>query len=118
MDSLKKEKINWDDYRICFHQYGEDYHYGSGSSWNYHSNGFPIVEGAEYVWSEKRIRIDKINDEKEGIAFTYFSKLDAANGLSGEVWLYFPQVTLELRSNSGGASDFFWSEKTVLNFVS
>ena len=75
MDSPKKKKINWDDYRIRFHQYGEDYHYGSGESWNYHSEAFPIVEGAEYVWLERRIRIDKIKKKKEEISFTYFAKL-------------------------------------------
>ena len=114
MDSPKKKKINWDDYRIRFHQYGEDYHYGSGDSWNYHSEAFPIVEGAEYVWLERRIRIDKINDEKEEISFTYFAKLSETKGFSGEIWLHYPQFTIESRSNSGGANDFFWSERSCL----
>ena len=110
----EKEKINWSEYALCFHEKGQNYQYGSGSSWDYKSELFPIEAGKEYTWGEMRLRIDKIDDEKREIYFTYFSNKDEQKGFSDKLWVGYKTYTLKSYSNSGGANDFFWVDSNNL----
>ena len=115
MNESAKKEIDWAQCVLYLREHGQEYRYGSGNSWDYKSEYFPIVEGAEYTWANTKLRIDKIDDEKQEIYFTYFSSLKEKTGYSNKLHAsYEKYVLLKSYSNSGGANDFFWVDSNNL----
>lgn len=111
---MSNSKIDWSEYMLRLRDHGEEYQYGSGSDWDYHKE-FPVKEGYVLEWSNYRISVDRLDDEKGGIDYTY--SLISRPGVSrcGTLYTYFPWATLESSSQSGGANDFFWKRSKHLD---
>ena len=111
---MSNAKIDWSEYMLRLRDHGEEYQYGYGSDWDYEKR-FPVEEGYVLEWSNYRISVDRLDDEKGEIDYTYSLASNPRACRSGTLHTYFPQAALESSSQSGGANDFFWKRSKHLD---